>query len=668
MFGAILTLEPLLTSLWRQFQTTLVDWCLGLVILDEATSTIRLVHKTLHEYLTTQHEDGEIFQDGHGEIAHTCLKYMHFNDTEQLDPTRPTLEFETFLVEQRLRKFSLLRYAIWHWCDHAREGIMGANVENLAISLFLDASNFNCISAYLRTLPLLVLSEKLWKYAFSRSINESKDLGTIPEMQAPLALHVAAAFGLQSMFRALIERSRHSVDLNDIIYGKSLLSRATRDGNEEVIRLLLERKDVDVNNQDADGQYALQIATKQHLNSIVELLLGAENIDTNSKDVYGSTALTLAASGDNATAVRLFLQREDIRINSTNNDGKTALIAATEMGHESIVQMLLERRHVDVNVKDNKGWSALSWACIHGYASIAKMLLGAKNIDTNVKDHNDNTILFFALSNPPEADDKYEAIVRSLLARHDLDVNSRCFHGMTVLAWASFNGYDYAVKLLLESKRIDVNAKDNDGRHVLSTACLMARVSVVEILIKADWVEKDTKDNYGFTPLIYASGSTESTASSVVKMLLETHAFDVSWKDTTGMCALLYAAQKGQSQTVKVLLGHAGVDSAVKNSDGMTALCIAASLGHLSVVRRFLRAKCIDVNEKDRAGKTALDWALSNGHDEIVKRLRVAGAVDINEKNGDGNIGQGQPSGSAKVAVPPDDGKERTYTMADIIW
>lgn len=42
--------------------------------------------------------------------------------------------------------------------------------------------------------------------------------------------------------------------------------------------------------------------------------------------------------------------------------------------------------------------------------------------------------------------------------------------------------------------------------------------------------------------------------------------------------------------------------------------------------------------------------------------------VDVNEKNGDGNLGQEQPSGSEKVAVPPDDGKERTYTMADIIW
>jgi hypothetical protein len=66
----------------------LVDCCLGLVIVDE-TSTVQLVHRLLHDYLAKLHENGEVFPNGHSEIAHTCLQYMCFNDDKQeIDPLR----------------------------------------------------------------------------------------------------------------------------------------------------------------------------------------------------------------------------------------------------------------------------------------------------------------------------------------------------------------------------------------------------------------------------------------------------------------------------------------------------------------------------------------------------------------------------------------------------
>jgi hypothetical protein len=74
---------------WDDFpsEKSLADWCLGLVIIDEETSTVRLVHKSLHDYLTLLHEEGEIFSHGHSKIAYTCLQYMCFNDDErEIDP------------------------------------------------------------------------------------------------------------------------------------------------------------------------------------------------------------------------------------------------------------------------------------------------------------------------------------------------------------------------------------------------------------------------------------------------------------------------------------------------------------------------------------------------------------------------------------------------------
>jgi hypothetical protein len=69
-------------------EKSLIHWCLGLVTIDEKTSTVRLVHKSLHTYLTLLHEKGEIFPNGHSEIAYTCLEYMFFNDDKhEVDPS-----------------------------------------------------------------------------------------------------------------------------------------------------------------------------------------------------------------------------------------------------------------------------------------------------------------------------------------------------------------------------------------------------------------------------------------------------------------------------------------------------------------------------------------------------------------------------------------------------
>ncbi|KAI5784956.1 hypothetical protein FPQ18DRAFT_92956 [Pyronema domesticum] len=47
-------------------EKSLVEWCLGLVVIDEETSTARLVHKSLHEYLSKLFKEGKIFQDSDG--------------------------------------------------------------------------------------------------------------------------------------------------------------------------------------------------------------------------------------------------------------------------------------------------------------------------------------------------------------------------------------------------------------------------------------------------------------------------------------------------------------------------------------------------------------------------------------------------------------------------
>jgi hypothetical protein len=163
-------------------EKSLFNWCLGLVILDEETSTVRLVHKSLQDYLQRQHHDGKIFQTGHSEIACTYLKYMYFIDDdpdltraeyinaifpedsdddfledsedefpEDLDDESPgALDDETserredtffysreeiHQIKSRLKRFSFLKYALPNWGHHARKQTT-PTVDDVILGLF----------------------------------------------------------------------------------------------------------------------------------------------------------------------------------------------------------------------------------------------------------------------------------------------------------------------------------------------------------------------------------------------------------------------------------------------------------------------------------------------------------------------------------------------------
>ncbi|KAI5785354.1 hypothetical protein FPQ18DRAFT_264796 [Pyronema domesticum] len=123
-------------------EKSLIDWCLGLIIIGEETFTVRLVHKSLHDYLMRLHENGEIFSDGHTEIAYTCLQYMCFNDNEhKIDATEPKVS-EDIKVLRRAR-FRLLHYATdtlgYHLLDQS------SCIVDMVRALFPDRINLDCI-------------------------------------------------------------------------------------------------------------------------------------------------------------------------------------------------------------------------------------------------------------------------------------------------------------------------------------------------------------------------------------------------------------------------------------------------------------------------------------------------------------------------------------------
>ena len=74
---------------------------------------------------------------------------------------------------------------------------------------------------------------------------------------------------------------------------------------EAVVRLLIERDDVDINAKDKGGQTALILATKLGYEAVVRLLIGRDDIDINTKGQYGQTALMRAVKDKHMAVLQL---------------------------------------------------------------------------------------------------------------------------------------------------------------------------------------------------------------------------------------------------------------------------------------------------------------------------------------------------------------------------
>ena len=100
---------------------SLLASCLGLVTVEASSSTVRLVHFTLQEHLSS---DPTLFHSPHSTITEVCLTYLNFGFITHLPPT----------VNPEPATTHLLEYASVYWGKHIRRG-MTENSKILALRL-----------------------------------------------------------------------------------------------------------------------------------------------------------------------------------------------------------------------------------------------------------------------------------------------------------------------------------------------------------------------------------------------------------------------------------------------------------------------------------------------------------------------------------------------------
>ena len=363
---------------------TVLACCQGLATVDRGSSTIRLIHFTLKEYLS-HHAD--LFDGAHSKIAEACLTYLNFQAIKDLSasPSRDTGDM------------AILKYASLYWGVH-----MQMEPSNCARNLAGDLLNqydthistkllwesiveryyrskkpfsaLHCVSYFgIPEVAIDLMKMKRW------DLNERDSKGLTPLMWA-------ARYEREEVVKLLLQQKHTQPDMRDRGYGRTALSWASESGHEGVVRLFLSRLFVN------PGSIGSRLGTPQ----IMGLLFGRKCVNPNRPDTEGRTPLVWAAWCGREGVVKLLLEREDVSPDKPDIGGRTPLSWAGGEGCEGVVKLLLEREDVSLDRPDNRLRTPLSWTAGGGHKGIVKLLLEREDVSPNKPDVHGRTPLSWA--------------------------------------------------------------------------------------------------------------------------------------------------------------------------------------------------------------------------------------------------------------------------------
>ncbi len=436
--------------------------------------------------------------------------------------------------------------------------------------------------------------------------------------------------------------------------GRTALEFAILNRNRDIVGLLLDRPDIDVNDQPGGKRTAplITAASKNYI-EIVKMLLDNPRINVNIKG-RGTTALKCAAQNGHEEVTRMLLAHPTIAPNVISG-GTTALMDAAKYGHGNIVTLFINRPDVHLNVRDDfDGCTALMFAVDIGHIGIVKMLLSKSTINVSVLNNFGKSALRMAIEN-----DRTE-IAKSLLEQADLSMRE------AALVTAAECGNKEFVTILLSPLQASTQAKEK----ALRIACQRSEKEIVQLLLQIPGINVNAQDEHGMTALILAANfnaeaervyrdceSRVNASQEIIKILLDKAEVAINVQDHQGFSALMCAVKNHNSAFVQMLLAKPEIEINAQDQGGFTALMLpflenmivdgkkhATELGgHREIIRMLLNYPNININAQNRERWTALMLAAGarthiyavswQEQTEIVRLLLAKSGINLEAQN-----------------------------------
>ncbi|KAF4334671.1 purine and uridine phosphorylase [Fusarium beomiforme] len=321
------------------------------------------------------------------------------------------------------------------------------------------------------------------------------------------------------------------------------------------------------------GATALWYASRNGHEEVVRLLLAEQNINPVSRDINFATTPLWCASGNGHDKVVVLLLDKKTDINEhcdhLDGDGSTPLLRAVCWGHGAMFSLLVADDRVNPDFRDKDGWSPLLQAARREEKRMVETLLTLEDVDVNARDyHYDCTPLQWAVR------EGKEEVVKVLLA--DKRVKGNPTSALTPLALAVDRGYVTIVELLLASGRADPNDQGEDGQTVLTMAAKKGNTAIVKVLLAAG-----ASLSKASTAFFYAAvyGHVEAA-----QLLLKIDDVDVNCRQGFGYSPLHIAAFHGYVAVAKWLLEN-NADTKTVNDEGQTPMALAVESGNEEIIR-----------------------------------------------------------------------------------
>jgi len=547
-------------------RNTLLACCMGLVVIDEETSTVRLVHYSLQEFLQNGNDlEVSLFHihTGHGLIAKTCLTYLRFCQSMTLEMAA-SCECQKRYGGKKIwwedactcrSEFPLFSYASLEWGNHVREGY-DTSIGSLAVEWLTAKETASCPCA------IMYMSLVRDKYRYSSYPDHWYSYRTsfsTPCHHSLLVLHGIAYFGAQILEEMATTVSQLELNVKDK-QGWTALTWAAARGHDLCVKQLLKYREAEV--------------------AIV--------------DVFGVTPLMHAALHGNTKVVKQLLALDNSRrgnLNAYSMDGRTAISYAAGRGHCAITGILLHEAEVDPNYTGASRTTPLMYASQEGMTNTVKALLSDHRVTPTLQDGNGDTALHLAVQA------RAVEVLKLLLQDPRVDPNHKGMDDYTPLAFAAESGHTEILKLLLGDLRVDPNHESRDSYTPLALAAKSGHAEVVKLLLRDSRVDPNP---------VHSTGNT---------LLISTKEY------------LCRDNSRYGRNLIDVLLTHPRVDPNVRDSGGRTALSYLVAGDFwlyrpwsppepqgvdIEVVKSLLEGSGgADPNIRDNEGKTALDWALS---------------------------------------------------------
>ena len=285
---------------------------------------------------------------------------------------------------EEFRRYPLTLYAVSNWADHARM----TEDTTLTDTLLSFLHSKNHVSRAVRLEAYLGVSRAGPTSPLARPLRAMPGGFRCYPFKESSAIHIAAMYGLTHAMQRLLDEGT-SAELGNS-RGQTPLFLAALMGEEDVVKLLLARDDVDINarTQPPYSMTPLYVAAENsHLEVLRTLLQGGADADLRS---WRGTALKCAVNSNNPASTELLLEAGADPDSRDENDNPVIFRAAEAIGRcdsspPAGVFKLLHKHGANLEVRDNSQSTLLHVAAEACNVEAVEMLL-AEGLDPDAVD------------------------------------------------------------------------------------------------------------------------------------------------------------------------------------------------------------------------------------------------------------------------------------------